>query len=240
MIKVLDCGFVDLVDMMGSDQRVLDAARVSTGASSKGLDKDQGLINYLMKNEHMTPFEKIVFEFHVKCPIFVARQWFRHRVGCITGDSKIHLEKNKSQTIESLYKLQSIGYSYSFQGQIWKRRFEYKNLIDEEKIYNCKDISSILGVDYKKLRKYVIENCFIENRKAKRINVKGREFIRLFDSIINGEIAHNQNTLSNFESKKIKYYNGNKFDYTPIYKVYRNGVRDVYEITLKNSEVVNG
>lgn len=80
-IDVLDNGFVHLVDVMGSDQRVLDAARVSTGASSKGDKKDQGLINYLMKNEHETPFEKLVFEFHIKCPIFVARQWFRHRMG---------------------------------------------------------------------------------------------------------------------------------------------------------------
>lgn len=79
-IEVLDGGFVTFIDMMGSDQRVLDAARVSTGASSKGEKADRGLINYLMKNQHHTPFEKIVFEFHIKCPIFVARQWFRHRI----------------------------------------------------------------------------------------------------------------------------------------------------------------
>lgn len=75
-------GFVRLVDMLGDDYRVLEAARVSTGSDSiKGPEKDEKLIRYLMKNEHHTPFEKIVFEFHVKCPIFVARQWFRHRIG---------------------------------------------------------------------------------------------------------------------------------------------------------------
>jgi len=79
--KVLNHGFVHLVDMMGSDDRVLDAARVSTGASSKGAEQDRKLIEYLMKNRHHTPFEKIVFEWHIKCPIFVARQWFRHRIG---------------------------------------------------------------------------------------------------------------------------------------------------------------
>ena len=81
MVKVLDTGFVDLVDMMGDDSRVLDAARVSTGASSKGDKADRILLDYLMENEHHTPFEKLVFEFHIKCPIFVARQWFRHRIG---------------------------------------------------------------------------------------------------------------------------------------------------------------
>lgn len=79
--RVLDHGEVHLVDMMGDDNRVLDAARVSTGASSKGEKQDKGLINYLMENRHHTPFEKIVFEWHIKCPIFVARQWFRHRIG---------------------------------------------------------------------------------------------------------------------------------------------------------------
>jgi thymidylate synthase (FAD) len=80
--SVLDHGFVELVDQLGNDYRVLEAARVSTGApASKGPEKDEKLIRYLMRNEHHTPFEKIVFEFHVKCPIFVARQWFRHRIG---------------------------------------------------------------------------------------------------------------------------------------------------------------
>jgi len=79
-VKVLDKGFVRFVDKMGNDERVLQAARVSTGSGSSGNTKrDQGLINYLMMNQHWSPFEKVVFEFHVKCPIFVARQWFRHR-----------------------------------------------------------------------------------------------------------------------------------------------------------------
>ena len=80
-INVLDKGFVRLIDKMGDDYRVIQAARVSPGGEvSKGEKRDRGLINYLMKNEHWTPFEKIVFEFHIKCPIFVARQWMRHRI----------------------------------------------------------------------------------------------------------------------------------------------------------------
>ena len=79
-IDVLDHGFVKLIDYMGSDQRVLQAARVSTGSHpSKGEKQDRGLIRYLYKNKHTSPFEKIVLEFHIKLPIFVARQWMRHR-----------------------------------------------------------------------------------------------------------------------------------------------------------------
>lgn len=78
--EVLDKGYVELVDFMGSDLRVCEAARVSTGSEAdKGDVKNRGLIRYLYKNGHTSPFEKVVFEFHVKCPIFVARQWVRHR-----------------------------------------------------------------------------------------------------------------------------------------------------------------
>ena len=78
-IKVLDKGFVRLVDFMGGDMAVVEAARVSYGSGTKGEDKDRKLISYLLKNEHMTPFEHAVFKFHVSCPIFVMRQWIRHR-----------------------------------------------------------------------------------------------------------------------------------------------------------------
>ena len=78
-VKVLDKGFVRLVDFMGGDQGVVDAARVSYGGVSKGADADKKLIGYLLKHSHMTPFEHSVFKFHVSAPIFVARQWFRHR-----------------------------------------------------------------------------------------------------------------------------------------------------------------
>lgn len=78
-IRVLDKGFVRLVDYLGGDQRIVQAARVSYGAGTKSYRQDRGLIHYLMKNEHTSPFEQVVLTFHAKMPIFVARQWVRHR-----------------------------------------------------------------------------------------------------------------------------------------------------------------
>lgn len=77
--QVLDKGFVRLVDFMGGDEAVVQAARVSFGQGSKGEERDRKLVHYLMEHGHHTPFEHAVFKFHVKCPLFVARQWFRHR-----------------------------------------------------------------------------------------------------------------------------------------------------------------
>lgn len=80
-INVLDKGFIRLVDFMGGDNRVVSSARVSFGAVSKGEEQDKRLIKYLLEHAHHTPFEHCYFQFHICCPIFVARQWMRHRWG---------------------------------------------------------------------------------------------------------------------------------------------------------------
>jgi thymidylate synthase (FAD) len=76
---VLDRGFIRLVDYMGGDDRVVQAARVSYGGGTRTGREDAGLIDYLMRNRHSSPFEQVVLTFHIKLPIFVARQWIRHR-----------------------------------------------------------------------------------------------------------------------------------------------------------------
>jgi thymidylate synthase (FAD) len=81
-VSVLDHGFVRLDDAMASDLSVANAARVSFARRKDVLDEsDEGLIRFLMRDRHGTPFEHNAFRFHVRCPIFVAREWFRHRVG---------------------------------------------------------------------------------------------------------------------------------------------------------------
>jgi thymidylate synthase (FAD) len=78
-IKVLDKGFVRLVDYLGGDQRIVQSARVSYGSGTKSFRQDRCLIHYLMRHEHTSPFEQVILTFHTKMPIFVARQWVRHR-----------------------------------------------------------------------------------------------------------------------------------------------------------------
>ena len=78
-IKLLDHGFVRVIDYMGDDSAIVQAARVSYGKGTKHVSQDKGLINYLMRHWHSTPFEMCEIKLHVKLPIFVARQWIRHR-----------------------------------------------------------------------------------------------------------------------------------------------------------------
>jgi thymidylate synthase (FAD) len=82
-ISVLDHGFVRVIDYMGDDSAVVQAARVSYGVGTKQTSDDRGLIRYLMRHRHSTPFEMCELKLHVKLPIFVARQWVRHRTANI-------------------------------------------------------------------------------------------------------------------------------------------------------------
>ncbi|MBZ9677814.1 FAD-dependent thymidylate synthase [Mesorhizobium sp. ES1-1] len=82
-VPVLDHGFVRVVDYMGNDSSVVQAARVSYGRGTKQVSEDRGLINYLLRHRHTTPFEMAEIKLHVKLPIFVARQWIRHRTASV-------------------------------------------------------------------------------------------------------------------------------------------------------------
>ena len=75
--------FVRLVDSMGADESIVQAARVSYGAGTKSVSDDRSLIRYLMRHKHNTPFEMVEFKFHVRAPIYVARQWLRHRTASV-------------------------------------------------------------------------------------------------------------------------------------------------------------
>jgi hypothetical protein len=111
-IPVLDRGFVRLIDHMGSDLSVVNAARVSFGKKKDSFDEgDAKLVRYLAEHEHTSPFRHTAMTFHVKAPIFVFRQWMKHRIACITGDTKITFvnrmgplnpEENRGRTLGPL------------------------------------------------------------------------------------------------------------------------------------------
>ena len=107
LLKVLDKGFVRLESHMGGDGAVLDAARVCTGRQSRDAARDRRLISYLLQHSHFTPFEHAVFKFHVAAPIFVARQWFRHRFAAYNEMSQRYSEVKEEFYIPKLWRAQS-------------------------------------------------------------------------------------------------------------------------------------
>ncbi|MBS1561259.1 MAG: FAD-dependent thymidylate synthase [Bacteroidetes bacterium] len=101
-ITCLDKGFVRLIDVMGDDDAIVQAARVSYGAGTKRVTEDRGLIRYLLRHLHTTPFEMVEFKFHIKLPIFVARQWIRHRTANVNEYSGRYSEMKDEFYVPSL------------------------------------------------------------------------------------------------------------------------------------------
>jgi len=91
-LPVLDRGFIRVIDYMGDDAAIVQAARVSYGTGTKKRRDDAGLIRYLMRHRHTSPFEMCDIKIHAKLPIFVARQWIRHRTACLSGDTKLYFD----------------------------------------------------------------------------------------------------------------------------------------------------
>lgn len=103
--KCLNHGFVRLVDVMGDDSSIVQAARVSYGQGTKTIREDKGLINYLLSHAHTSPFEMVEFKFHCKMPIFVARQWIRHRTASVNEISGRYSEMKDEFYVPELGKI---------------------------------------------------------------------------------------------------------------------------------------
>ncbi|MDR0663110.1 MAG: FAD-dependent thymidylate synthase [Spirochaetaceae bacterium] len=145
---VLDKGFIRLVDYLGSDERVVQSARVSYGEGTKSYREDAGLIDYLLRNRHTSPFEQVVLTFHVKMPIFVARQWVRHRTARLNeisgrysvmkddfyvpeaGDIALQSGDNKQARGEALPPDKAEGFRAAFEAGQRSSYGEYVRLID--------------------------------------------------------------------------------------------------------------
>jgi thymidylate synthase (FAD) len=116
-LKMFGHGFVRLDSAMADDLSVVNSARVSFAVRKEEMDdRDAGLIKFMMRDRHGSPFEHNSFRFHIRTPIFVAREWFRHRIGCLTGDTVVTFvdtngvgTSSLTKTIDELWRMWSIG-----------------------------------------------------------------------------------------------------------------------------------
>ena len=119
--KVLDSGFIRVMDYMGDDTAIIQSARVSYGEGTKKVSNDKGLIRYLMKNWHTTPFEMCEIKLHIKLPIFIARQWIRHRTANVNEysarysilDKEFYIPKPQHMSSQSTTNKQGRGNNLS-------------------------------------------------------------------------------------------------------------------------------
>src|SRR5690606_5158063 len=135
MIKqdVLNAGYVRLVEYMGGDESVIRNARRCWGSEDKSSEEsDRNLIRHLLREGHMTPFETIVFTFDVKCPIFVARQWMRHRIGSFAEESLRYCVAERDYFIPSGLNQQQLAFWKMYNDEQFDRYNLLKQTIPKE------------------------------------------------------------------------------------------------------------
>ena len=149
-IEVLDHGFVRVIDYMGDDGAVVQAARVSYGKGTKKVNEDRGLIHYLMRHRHTTPFEMCEIKYHVKLPIFVARQWIRHRTANVNEysarysilDNEFYLPAPEQIAAQSRSNRQGRGETLSTAEQQ-----RVLDLLREDALRSYRDYAALLNED---------------------------------------------------------------------------------------------
>lgn len=133
-VKCLDKGFVRLVDSMGDDTAIVQAARVSYQSGSKGEEADRKLLRYLYTHRHTSPFEQVEFKFHCRMPIFVARQWVRHRTASLNEISARYTKLSNDYYVPDEWRLQDNKNKQSSNGFCSP---EYNNICNRSYQYAC-------------------------------------------------------------------------------------------------------
>ena len=145
-IPLLNAGFVGLVDHMGNDDSIVQAARVSYGKGTKKVSEDRGLIRYLVRHSHTTPLEMVTFKFHAKMPLFVARQWIRHRTASVNEYSGRYSEMSEDMYLPELEHIQPQS-TNNKQGRSGEYTKDEQFRIQNDLIYNNQQDQT----EYKKL-----------------------------------------------------------------------------------------
>ena len=243
-IPVLDHGFIRVIDYMGDDAAVVQAARVSYGAGTKKIREDAGLINYLMRHRHTSPFEMCEIKLHVKLPIFVARQWIRHRTACLAGDTKLWFDlpnglasggrARSSMTLEQFHREWHEGSSHP----IPKKKPTYVDDVDPDRWYSVPELAQIVHRRPESIRNQ-IRDGFVEavkkstsDPRVPQLWIKGSSW-HDFASTTHTARVDLQDRLS-FRMLRHCDENTGEIDHTRVMDVWQTGVRLVFKVTLAN------
>jgi thymidylate synthase (FAD) len=243
-IPCLDRGFVYLVDYMGGDPSIIQAARVSYGLGTKSVSEDRGLIRYLMRHQHTTPFEMVELKFHVKLPIFVARQWIRHRTACLGGDSQLLFDlpgaekRGRRQchrmSIAKFHRLWHQGTAHP----VRKKKPLHLDRVDVDREYTVPELARLIGRREETIRGAISTGKLRARRvrptmlQAPSLFVMGRDWhayaVRPYAVHVNmkGRLRRMQLRMCDEATGEIGH--------TRVADVWESGIKAVYRVTLEN------
>lgn len=240
-IPCLDYGFVRLIDYMGDDAAIVQAARVSYGKGTKSTSNDRGLLRYLIRNRHTSPFEMNEIKLHVKMPMFVARQWIRHRTACLAGDSVLSFdlpgaeERGRRQhygmRMDEFYDKWVNG---AEQIKQQKKKPLFLERVEKEKRYTISELKDIVERTEETLRSSIRDGYL----KAEKID--GRIYILGSDWYEYGEKEYSirmpmKERLAGMKLRMCDEETG-EILHTNVKDIWQSGVKKVFKVTLENGK----
>jgi thymidylate synthase (FAD) len=243
---VLDHGFVALVDYMGTDECIERAARVSYGYGTRKASLTRGLLRYLRRHLHTTPSEMLELKFHCCMPMFIARQWIRHRAACLAGDARLVFDlpgaerRGRRQyhpiAIGDFHRMWHEGNSLP----LAKKKPSYLERIELEREYTIPELSQLVDRREETLRNYVRDEVLVARRvhtvdpRLPAILVSGRAW---------RDFATREHTLKIDIKPRLQRMKLRSCDertgeiiHTNVVDVWESGVKPVFRVTLANGK----
>lgn len=224
-IKILDHGFVGLLDHMGSDSDIANAARTSYAKGTKTVRDDEKLIRYLVKHEHSSPIEMGELKFLIKVPMFVARQLIRHRT-CLSGNTKLHFELDNElfeTEISKIFNLFTDDNNNSFKEHVKKMKLYYFN--EETKEKEICHITDIWQSGEKETYQIILENGYTITMTDNHQCLTDKGWLELKEFV---------NFEENTFSAKMCVITENNNEFVAIKSVQSKGKEMTYDLTVDN------
>ena len=236
---VLDDGFVCLVDVMGDDAAVCQAARVSYGAGTKRVSDDRTLIRYLMRHWHSTPFEMAELKFLLRVPMDTWRQQIRHRTACLAGATELHFdlpgadERGRRQLykvrLDDLHRRWTEGTVSEFSGQ---RKPHRCDAVDIGREYTVPDLAALVGRRAGGLRTMVRAGHLKGRKSGGRILIRGEDWHRWAAGRTRLRVDH-RGRIRGMHLRMCDESTGD-IRHTRIRDIWQTGVKPIFEVTLEN------
>jgi thymidylate synthase (FAD) len=240
---VLDHGFVSLVDYMGTDECIERAARVSYGYGTRKTSQTRGLLRYLRRHLHTTPSEMVELKFHCCMPMFVARQWIRHRSACVAGDAELWFDfpgakrrwrRRYTMTISKFHRLWHDGTTHP----IVKKKPKYLERVSLDREYTIPELSKLVHRREETLRNCVRDGSLRARRltvtdpRQPSILVKGTDWHDFANKVHQAHVPM-RDRLARMHLRSVDETSGEIIP-TRVTKVWESGVKPVFRVTLEN------
>lgn len=246
---VLDDGFVRVIDYMGTDAAIVQAARVSYGAGTKAVSEDRGLIRYLLRHRHTTPFEMCELKLHVRVPMDCWRQWIRHRSACLAGSTELYFDmpgaagrggrRLQKTTIADLYRRWHQGSTHA----IPKKKPTFVERVVASRQYTVAELAQLVERRPEDLRNTIRSGHLratripVSDPRQPAIRILGADWHTYAETQF-----HVTNSLrSRLETMRLRQVNEETLaiQHTRIVDVFHNGVRPVFRMTLDDGKTID-